>query len=172
MNILNHNFELRRFAHSLLVLRGRFGAYSRSTPVAFPLLVLFCFLMWPALASGQYTTTVCQMTGDGTIGPDRNDFAHNVSLVNEGFLHNFSPPALPCGVVSPSITSLTVSIELLTINTSAGCTGIPIFGNVHRNCSLSPPGVCGNIRDVLTPGCDGYGGGQTTPGTYSLDIAT
>ncbi|KAA3634300.1 MAG: hypothetical protein DWQ02_11685, partial [Bacteroidetes bacterium] len=115
----------------------------------------------------------CQTVTDAIIDTDRNDWAHaNLPVVNEGYLHNFDPPTLPCGINNPSITSLLVDIDITNITASGSCTGIPLFGNVLLNCSLTPPGICPIIQDVLTPGCGTFGGGATAVGTYSLDIAT
>ena len=122
---------------------------------------------------GQYTTTECQTITTALIGPDRNDFVHNNGIdVSEGYLHNFDPPALPCGINNPGITSLLVNIDITSITTNGGCTGIPIFGNVLLNCPLTNTSVCPIIQDVLTTGCNTFGGGTTTTGMYSLDIAS
>ncbi|MCB0654221.1 MAG: hypothetical protein KDC85_23275, partial [Saprospiraceae bacterium] len=40
------------------------------------------------------------------------------------------------------------------------------------NCSLNNTSVCPIIQDVLTPGCNTFGGGSSVTGMYSLDIAT
>ena len=87
-------------------------------------------------------------------------------------MHNFDPPMFPCGITNPNLTSLEVSIDLLTINTSPGCTGVPIFGNVLLNCPLTITSICPIIQDVLTPGCGNFGGGATTTGLQTLDLIT
>ena len=129
----------------------------------------------PHLLLGQYTSTSCQMVTDALIGPDRNDFVHNNAafIINEGYLHNFTPPStLPCGLNNPNVTSLLVTINLMTINTSADCDGIRLFGNVLRNCPLTNTSICPIMEDALgNGGCNSFGVGQTTTGVYSLDIA-
>ncbi|MCB0580179.1 MAG: hypothetical protein KDD10_12830, partial [Phaeodactylibacter sp.] len=119
---------------------------------------------------GQYSQTVCKTVAD-LIATDRNDFAHATQPIpNEGYLHNFNPPMIPCGLNNPSLTSLVVSINITDITASADCTGIPIFGNVLVGCPLTTTAVCPIIQDVLTPGCGGFGGGATAPGGFSLDL--
>lgn len=133
------------------------------------LLLVFC----PAEASAQYSTTVCQQVGDATLGDDRNDFVHQPGQwINEGYLHNFTPPVLPCGVVAPNLTSVNIAINLMSINQTVACSPIPVFGNViiEQNCTLAPVDVCGIVRDVLSPGCNGFGAGTTATGTYTLDL--
>ena len=131
---------------------------------------LLLILGFSASAFGQYTTQICQTNSDALIGPDRNDFAHNTQpIVNEGYLHNFGPPTLPCGITNPNITSLLVTIDLLNISASTNCTGIPIFGNTLINCPLTTSSICPIVQDVLSPGCM-FGVGATATGTYSLDL--
>jgi len=135
--------------------------------------LLIYLLTISSFSMGQYTTTSCQTITEALIGPDRNDWSHNnLPIVNEGYLHNFVPPTLPCGLNNPSITSLVVNIDITNITTTASCTGIPIFGNVIFDCPLTTTAVCVISQDVLTPGCGTFGGGATATGTYSLDIAT
>ena len=136
------------------------------------ILIALLFAM-PQLGISQYTTTSCQTVTSSLIGPDRNDWSHaNLLIVNEGYLHNFDPPILPCGINNPSITSLVVNIDIISINSSVDCSGIPLFGNILLNCSLNNTSVCPIIQDVLTPGCNTFGGGSSVTGMYSLDIAT
>ena len=77
----------------------------------------------------------------------------------------------PVESMPPNITSCVITIDITNITTNAGCTGIPIFGNVLLNCPLTPVAVCPIVQDVLSPGCT-FGAGATTAGTYSLDITT
>ena len=129
--------------------------------------LLFCLIFFPNISFGQYTTTQCATHTDAFIAPDRNEFAHNTQpIVNEGYLHNFAPPELPCGIDAPNLTSLVINIDLLTINATSNCTGIPIFGNVLLNCPLTNMSICPIDEDVLSPGCS-FGVGQTNPGLYS-----
>ena len=134
--------------------------------------IFFIFLISISQYSfGQYTTTECQTVTTSLIGPDRNDWSHNnLPIVNEGYLHNFDPPTLPCGINNPGLTSLVINIDLTNITTSGGCTGVPIFGNVLLGCPLTNTAVCPIIQDVLTPGCNTFGGGTTTTGMYSLTL--
>jgi gliding motility-associated-like protein len=131
------------------------------------------FIAIPQVSFTQYSVTQCQTVGEALIATDRNDWAHaNLPVVNEGYLHNFDPPELPCGINNPSVLSLLISIDITNLTSSNSCPGIPLFGNVLQNCSLTDNSVCTIIQDVLTPGCNTFGGGATTTGTYSLDIAS
>ena len=122
----------------------------------------FIFFIHLSFTHGQYTVQQCQTVSDALIDADRNDFVYGPGgIINEGYLHNFNPPVLPCGINNPNLTSLVVTIDITSITASAACTGIPIFGNVLRNCPL--PGVCTIIEEVLTPGCGMFGGGATAP---------
>jgi gliding motility-associated-like protein len=136
--------------------------------------ILFIGLIaFPKLSQGQFTATICQTVTDALIATDRNDWAHaNLPIPNEGYLHNFDPPVLPCGINNPSVTSLVITIDVTNITSSTECSGIPIYGNVLLNCALTTTSVCTIIQDVLTPGCGAFGGGATVTGLYSLDIAT
>ncbi|MFT6129306.1 MAG: hypothetical protein ACJATN_001028, partial [Neolewinella sp.] len=119
----------------------------------------------------QYTVTSCQTVVEATVDLDRNDFAHdNQPNVNEGYLHNFTPLDLPCEIGSPVLVSVGIEIDLTDVSATGGCVGVPVFGNVLLNCSLTPVGICPIIQDVLTPGCATFGGGATSTGTYSLDV--
>ena len=113
----------------------------------------------------QDTVTSCQTVTDALIGPDRNDFVHNNPAfpIYESYLHNFTPPTLPC-IDNANITSLLISVDITDITTSPECSGIVLFGNVLRNCALTTTAVCGITEDVLTTGCNTFGGGQTNPG--------
>ncbi|MCB0599545.1 MAG: hypothetical protein KDD28_36090, partial [Phaeodactylibacter sp.] len=122
------------------------------------------------LSFGQYTVTTCQSVGNALIATDRNDFAHATQPIpNEGYLHNFNPPMLPCGLNNPSLTSLLISINITDITASADCTGIPLFGNVLVGCPLTTTAVCPIIGDVLS-GCGVFGVGSSVTGGYSLDL--
>ncbi|MEL6805646.1 MAG: hypothetical protein AAFO91_17895, partial [Bacteroidota bacterium] len=134
-------------------------------------ILAFASILIPKQVFGQYTVTQCQTVTDALIGPDRNDFAHNVSgLVNEAYLHNFDVPALPCGLETAIIQELNVSIDLQNIN-AAGCPGIPIFGNVLFDCALSVTSICPIEQDVLSPGCS-FGIGEDNIGLYTLNVAS
>ena len=120
----------------------------------------------------QFSVTVCQSNVDALIATDRNEWAHiNLPIVNEGYLHNFEPPSLPCGLNNPNLTDVDVSIELISFNNNPGCVGVPIFGNVLLNCPLTTTAVCPIVQDVLSPGC-GFGIGSNIVGTYSLSMAS
>ena len=119
----------------------------------------------------QFTFSTCQSTNEALIGIDRNDWAHNnLEVVNEGYLHNFVSPELPCGLENAQITSVVANIEIISINSISNCTGIPIFGNVLIDCALSTNSICTIVQDVLTPGCD-FGGGTPAIGSYSLNLS-
>ena len=104
----------------------------KHSPVLFRLIVFIFLITIPKINFGQYTVTNCQTVSTGAlIGPDRNDWAHNnLPIVNEGYLHNFDPPTLPCPINNPNITSLVIEIDITNITTSGGCAGVPLFGNV------------------------------------------
>ena len=131
--------------------------------------LLFCALCTNSIF-GQDSSTSCQTVTDALIGPDRNDFVHNEAAfpINEGYLHNFTPPSFLC---DPDVTSLLITIDIMSITTIPDCDGTSIFGNILRNCALTTTSICGITEDVLTTGCNAFGGGQTTPGVYSLDLA-
>jgi hypothetical protein len=132
---------------------------------------LLSLLSLPGLAWSQYTVTICQDNADAVIGPDRNDFVYTNPPVNEGYLHNFDPPVLPCPISNPSLTSLVVSIERTNITATPNCVGIPIYGNVLRNCGIG--NICTIIEEVLTPGCGTFGAGDSNfPATTTLDLIT
>ena len=119
----------------------------------------------------QFTLSTCQSTNEALIGIDRNDWAHNnLEVVNEGYLHNFVSPELPCGLENAQITSVVANIEIVAINSISNCSGIPIFGNVLIDCALSTNSICTIVQDVLTPGCN-FGGGTPTIGSYSLNLS-
>tara|TARA_B100000795_G_scaffold56810_1_gene37543 strand:+ start:3858 stop:5753 length:1896 start_codon:yes stop_codon:yes gene_type:complete len=119
----------------------------------------------------QYVASTCQSTNEALIGIDRNDWAHNnLEVVNEGYLHNFIPPELPCGLENAQITSVVANIEIISINNSTNCNGVPIFGNVLLNCVLSTSSICPIEQDVLSAGC-AFGQGVTTTGNYSLNLS-
>jgi gliding motility-associated-like protein len=121
--------------------------------------------------AAEITITICQTIQQAEIGPDRNDWSHaNLPMVNEGYLHNFTIPDLPCSSNTTVISSLEIGINIESLTSSAACNGIPIYGNVLLNCALTPPGVCTIIQDVLTPGCGNFGGGATTPGDYAMTL--
>jgi len=122
--------------------------------LVFPLVLLVALLWIPQFGYGQYTTSACQTVSTALIGPDRNDWAHaNLPIVNEGYLHNFDPPTLPCGLNSPNITSLVVNINITNITTDPGCNMVPIFGNVLFDCDLTTTAICPIVQDVLSTGC-------------------
>ena len=136
---------------------------------SFAFLALGLLLATPSW--GQYTATICQTNADALIADDRNDWSHtNLPVVNEGYLHNFGPPTLPCGITSPNVTGVEITIDLLTINTSANCAGIVNYGNVLLNCPLTTTAVCPIIQDVLSVGCNNFGAGTTATGSYTLDL--
>ncbi len=134
---------------------------------------LLFLLLKPEFGYSQYTTTSCQTVTDALLGPDRNDFVHNNGIpISEGYLHNFDPPVLPCGINNPTLTSLVVNIDVTSVIGSPGCSNFPVFGNVLSNCALTTSSVCPIIEEVLTPGCNQFGGGTTGPGMFSLDLIT
>jgi len=141
----------------------------------FPKIILIVLLICcvPFVGNGQLTETICQTHTDALIGPDRNDWAHNpinqTPPVNEAYLHNIGPPLVPCGLTAPTVTSLVVNVEILTITTSMDCSNVPVFGNILFGCPLSTTSVCPIEDDVLSVGCS-FGGGATSAGNYSLDI--
>ena len=137
-------------------------------------LAILLVVLSPALnvIYAQHTITICQTQTDALIATDRNDWSHaNLPVVNEGYLHNFSAPPLPCGLTNPSLTTVNATIDLLTVTTSMDCTGIPFFGNVLLNCPLTNTAVCPIVQDVLSVAC-GFGTGQQNPGSYTLDLST
>ena len=130
--------------------------------------LLLVFTLCSCWTFGQYTVSQCQTATDALIAPDRNDWSHaNLPIVNEGYLHNFNPPILPCGLETATLLSVEVSINLESITGIGGCTNLPIFGNVLLNCPLTPTSICPIVQDVLSPGC-AFGAGQSNIGTYFL----
>jgi gliding motility-associated-like protein len=132
--------------------------------------ILFLWLAFSNSAVGQYAITLCQTDSDALLGIDRNDWAHaNLAIVDEGYLHNFSPIDLPCGLESASLTSVDITITLESNTGTNACENIPVFGNVLLNCPLTTNSICTIVQDVLSPGC-AFGAGQTTMGTFSLNL--
>jgi len=171
MNILNHNFELRQFTHGLSAMWCTTVGSRRPSSGSILLLLLPLFLMLPATGSAQYTVTVCQSESDAVVDADRNAFANQPGQwLNDGYLHNFDPPVLPCGIVSPSLTSLTIEINLSDITTSTDCIDVPIFGNVLLNTPIN--GVRDLVEDILSPGCRlNWGTGSRVTGVFTENIA-
>ncbi len=123
-------------------------------------------------AKAQFSVTVCQTSADALIATDRNDWAHaNLAVVNDGYLHNFEQPEVPCGLANLTLASMNIEINIMDINTNTACTGVPIFGNVLLNCPLTTSAVCPIVQDVLSPACN-FGIGATTPGISSLNPMT
>ncbi len=132
--------------------------------------LLVLIFVCPFISTGQYTIDQCQTHADALIGIDRNDWAHaNLPIVDEGYLHNFDPVVLPCGLESASLISVDITIVIESNSGISPCTNVPIFGNVLLNCPLTTNSICPIVQDVLTPGC-AFGGGQSTPGTYTLNL--
>ncbi|MEZ4987819.1 MAG: hypothetical protein R2795_22790 [Saprospiraceae bacterium] len=127
----------------------------------------------PLDCNGDFVTvTVCQTVNEALIGQDRNDWSHaNLPIVNEGYLHNFTVPDLPCFSGVTTFTEVGITINIADITVDNACNGIPIYGNVLLNCGLTPPGVCPIIQDVLSPGCGTFGVGATMPGVYTLQLS-
>jgi len=139
--------------------------------IALKLALTLLVTLFGNVGLSQYTTSICQSTNEALIGTDRNDWAHtNLDVVNEGYLHNFISPELPCGLENAQITSVVANIEIISINSVPNCAGIPTFGNVLIDCALSTSSICPIVQDVLTPGCN-FGGGTPSIGSYSLNLS-
>lgn len=110
-------------------------------------------------AKGQIVPLPCQSDADAadpafidaTIGLDRKDFlgGGNSSSSSEGYLHNFTLPAMtdPC----TAITNVEIVITAIssTNNSTGGCPIAPYFYNIYYGCGSLLPASCDPATTLL-----------------------
>lgn len=116
-----------------------------------------------------FTTQVCQTKSNGTLGLDRNQWAHDNSVVNEVYQHDFPPPnvPVPCGDAVINSLEFSINVTSFTDNTDGvTCDFEGIHGNIYVDC----PGNC-YINQNMNGGCNNFNtGAWGTPGVYTMDL--